>query len=87
MNIILAEDFLKSLLSGVCKFNNVTVVGDLDFGELKIDTLYLNNVVFEGVINGSITVQEITISGKNCTYYSNIMPLRYSGSLLKDLNS
>jgi hypothetical protein len=85
---ISASEFLDSLRNGSKKFECIRIVGDVDFGNMVLDELFMNHVSFQGEVSGTITTGKIFING-NSTYYHchwQSLPVCYAGSLIRDLS-
>ncbi len=85
MQKMTAADFMANLRGGKTDFDHVEIEGDVDFGTMALEKLSLNRVIFHGKVIGQVEVGELRISSDFCLCVSNVMPLCYAGSLIKDL--
>ena len=89
-----AADFLAAIAraqSGphskvACEFKDVRIVGNVDFGNLHVNHLSLENVTFEGRVTGLVEVDTLRVHAPMCIFYSSF-PSLYAGGLIKDFTS
>ncbi len=88
---ITAEQFISLVRQGDCRFQDVDIIGVVDFGNMEIEWMYLDHVRFNDDVIGSLTVAEISIHSDMCVYVAYngtaYAALTYAGSLLKELNN
>lgn len=91
MTTITAGEFLAALgrvsskdgSISVCVFEDVEIVGDVDFAGIQVTKLFLKNVTFKDDVKGIVGFDQISIYGSNCIFFSSI-PALYTGGLVKE---